>query len=727
MSRHFLNRAAFILNEEGEAGSGGGGGGGEGVRSGFDLTWVESKPLLYAGVACAVVCCFVSFRDLREHLSRLDYPVIQVLEMRIILMIPIYAVFSALSLIFMQWRFFFVTVRDTYESIVLYIFFMLMIAYCGGEGQLLRSLKAKRYKGMHPFPMCWIPSFPLDTAFYLRCKRWVLQCALIKPVCSFIAMVCHPIGIYNENNFKLNNVYTYTCVIVNFSLTWALYYLVLFEIECEKELHYAKTFLKFLCVKSIIFFSYWQSVVISLAVSAGLLYMGSNEDQQEEVSAVIQDLLMCFELLPVAFMHRAAFGRDKLDHEMAAVPVYMKNNNTGDLRTNVDTALNVRDIVDDTIGTIFYRRGKLVDQENADDEDTMDATMEGRANDAGTAAERRATAAAVASSAAAKEVGGGDIFARDPTLDELVRHAVMTDYGVRVDGVLHYDEESDRDERNRDMAYTDTDVILHRSRHENAGQDVRVDTDMLRSSQVQKQQQQQAFGTPQIYCVVCGRFDREMVRRRNGYKCKECVGTKSQSLLRHRQREALNENEEGARLDGITTRLGASTTMVSNGSVGPLSASAAGTATLSPPQTRLLAAGGGEGDEYGDDDDDHYVQPMPQQPDADLAGVQVTMLGETPSPAAVIVGGLNNLNQMLRNALLPEGLLGGGGGNSSSNAAAAGESVGGGNDGGQERTHRVRFAEDSAPTCRTCGQSTHMVPIANGKWRCAQCTANLGM
>lgn len=154
--------------------------------------------------------------------------------MRIILMIPIYAIFSALSLLFPTWQFFFGTVRDTYESFVLYMFFMLMIAYCGGEGQLLRSLKSKRYKGAHPFPMCWLPTFPLDTDFYLRCKRWVLQCALIKPICSFIAMILAPTGLYREGHFTIDNVYTYTCILVNFSLTWALYYLVLFEIECEK-------------------------------------------------------------------------------------------------------------------------------------------------------------------------------------------------------------------------------------------------------------------------------------------------------------------------------------------------------------------------------------------------------------------------------------------------------------------------------------------------------------
>ncbi|KPI83509.1 hypothetical protein ABL78_7452 [Leptomonas seymouri] len=632
--------------------------------SGFDLTWVNNKALMYAAMICAVICCFISFGDLRDHLSRFDYPQIQKLEMRIIMMIPIYAFFSAISLLMPRWRFFFETVRDTYESFVLYIFFMLMVSYCGGEGELLRSLKRKRYKGMHPFPMCYIPSFPLDTSFYLRCKRWVLQCALVKPVVSFIAMVAHPLGIYNEDNFKLNNVRTYTCIIVNISLTMALYYLVLFEIECEKELHYAKTFLKFLCVKSIIFFSYWQSVAVSVAASAKIVCLGGTEADRELNSAIIQDLLMCFELLPVAFLHRAAFGREKLDEEMAAVPVYMKDTNTGDLRSNMDTALDVNDIIDDTFGTIFFRKGKLVDQENVSDDEEDYGQAAGNADGGGDGGP--------ASNAASASPSGGmnpysfatnaESLARDPTLEELVRHAIATDYGVRADGILHYDDDSDREERNQDMNFADTDVILHRSKYAAAAQDVRVDKDLLRSHQVA-----QSSATPQIYCVVCGRFDREMVRRRSGYKCKECVGTKSESLLLQRQREASNRGAATLSMPKHgrgSGRLGHNTSAVV---VETLDDAQGGGAASLPDTTAdadeaerhasagLLATAASRSPPPDDDDDDDglYVQPIPAEANADLVGVarvpqDSSATARLTAPATALAEGFSSLQQVLR-------------------------------------------------------------------------------
>ncbi|EAN98367.1 hypothetical protein C3747_44g156 [Trypanosoma cruzi] len=496
---------------------------------GLDMTWALNPNLTYAAGVCVAIACIISFADLRDHLARFDYPQLQVLVLRIIAMIPIYGLFSLLSLVLLDMRFFLETIRDTYESFVLYMFFILLLKYCGGEGQLLRSLKAKRYKGVHLFPFCWLPTYPLDTAFYLRCKRWVLQCALIKPLCSFLAMLLNPLGVYVVGKFTLNNAYTYLSIIMNFSLTVSLYYLVLFEVELEKELHYAKPFLKFLCIKTIIFFSFWQSVMVNMLLKVQLLYTGETEHERENVSAAIEDLLMCFETLPVALLHRAAFGRSKLDEEMAAVPMYMKDENNNNIRSNIDTALSINDVIEDTIATIFYRRGKLVDQENTEDDYANE-------NERGNGSKKRGGGAAAVPEADDGFVEAVVAYGRDPTLEELVHHAIASDYGVRADGLLHYDDDSDREERNRDMNFADTDVIMRRTRYEEASEAVKVDTDLLQSHQLQLQ-----TNTPQIYCVVCGRFDREMVRRKNGYKCKECIGVKSKVLLRTYQQEVLEQ------------------------------------------------------------------------------------------------------------------------------------------------------------------------------------------
>ena len=121
---------------------------------------------------------------------------------------------------------------------------------------------------------------------------------------------------------------------------------------------------------------------------------------------------------------------------------------------------------------------------------------------------------------------------RDPTVDELVKYAVLEDKGTRADGFLHYDEDSEREENNRDLFYTDTDVITRRHKG-NDGQGAQVSVD-------------KTVAGPAAYCIVCGRFDREMVRRRSGYKCKECVGNKGKSALKEKQKEKHAEDNDGS-------------------------------------------------------------------------------------------------------------------------------------------------------------------------------------
>jgi hypothetical protein len=59
-------------------------------------------------------------------------------------------------------------------------------------------------------------------------------------------------------------------VLDNISFTIALYYLVLFYEVLAEDLKYYKPLAKFLVIKSVIFFAFWQGVTISLLVSFGM-------------------------------------------------------------------------------------------------------------------------------------------------------------------------------------------------------------------------------------------------------------------------------------------------------------------------------------------------------------------------------------------------------------------------------------------------------------------------
>jgi hypothetical protein len=83
-------------------------------------------------------------------------------------------------------------------------------------------------------------------------KYWTWQFVVIRPVCSILIITLQLLGMYPSWVS-----WTFT-IILNFSVSMALYALVLFYHLFAKELAPHKPLAKFLCIKGIVFFSFWQ-------------------------------------------------------------------------------------------------------------------------------------------------------------------------------------------------------------------------------------------------------------------------------------------------------------------------------------------------------------------------------------------------------------------------------------------------------------------------------------
>ena len=83
---------------------------------------------------------------------------------------------------------------------------------------------------------------------------------------------------------------------------------------------------KFLCVKGVLFFSFWQSVIISILVAAGAITKLGPYTDAEHISVGLTDTLICLEMPFFAIAHMYAFSHtDYIDSKVsyvARMPMY---------------------------------------------------------------------------------------------------------------------------------------------------------------------------------------------------------------------------------------------------------------------------------------------------------------------------------------------------------------------------------------------------------------------
>ncbi|KAK7945003.1 hypothetical protein WMY93_000731 [Mugilogobius chulae] len=161
----------------------------------------------------------------------------------------------------------------------------------------------------HLPPLCCCPPWPMGEVLLLRCKLGVLQYTVVRPVTTVIALICQLCGVYDEGNFSSKNAWTYLVIFNNISQLFAMYCLVLFYRALRDELSPIRPVGKFLCVKMVVFVSFWQAVFIALLVKIGVISEEHTWDWKsvEAVATGLQDFVICVEMFLAAIAHHFSF------------------------------------------------------------------------------------------------------------------------------------------------------------------------------------------------------------------------------------------------------------------------------------------------------------------------------------------------------------------------------------------------------------------------------------
>ncbi len=285
-----------------------------GVPAGMSFANVtQGELVLYStSGALAALAILLSGHLMLRHLVHWTEPRAQIPIVRIVMMIPVYALMSWLAIVLAPYAIYFDLIRDAYESLVLYEFFRLLqhhfleeapraLGVAEADATLadyLRQYEATPW----PFPLCLAPLLVPDHRFFGVVRGCLLQYVLLKPVLSFMAVLLSIRGQYHAGRLDWHDGYLWIQVVLNLSICLALYMLLVFYRLVSRVVARRNALWQLLSIKILIFFIFWQSLAISVLCFFGLVPpLGAWDVARTQLT--LENALICGEMCALSVAH----------------------------------------------------------------------------------------------------------------------------------------------------------------------------------------------------------------------------------------------------------------------------------------------------------------------------------------------------------------------------------------------------------------------------------------
>lgn len=326
----------------------------------------------------------ISVANITHQYLNLCKPKLQLCICRILTMIPVYAVISYVSYMFVDYAVPLNILRDCYEGYVMFSFLQLLVLYMGGDQVVLSVLESQKIKAEiwphHHFNHSLsIVGFASTTGsvgsneeeisvnivdicpdyfcekrdnlddvsidsnifksgqtgsqrlkiarFYTFIKLGVLQFVILKPISALISLFLESVGLYGPGSFSLKRGFLYIAILNSVSVSLSVYSLFLLYISMSEQLAPIRPVLKFFCIKLIIFMSFWQSIILSILSYSGIY------PNEPNYTVKLHNWLLTIEMTACAVLYGIAFTIKKdFKNYIESRQGYVKNDsNVGSL------------------------------------------------------------------------------------------------------------------------------------------------------------------------------------------------------------------------------------------------------------------------------------------------------------------------------------------------------------------------------------------------------------
>ncbi|KAI0090503.1 organic solute transporter Ostalpha-domain-containing protein [Irpex rosettiformis] len=270
-------------------------------------------------IAAAAVSFWLMHKHLRWYTNKKEQRYI----IRILLMVPLYAIISTASFLFWNHSTPLLLVRDCYEAIVLTSFFYLLLLYISPDPEQQKDVFRKHglshfndrlrlANGEPPrnwmFPFGRLKARPQDGLYFLQMMKWgVLQYCVVRPITTLAAVILDYVGLYCEDSWSPGWGHLYISVIVSISVSVSMYCLIQLYVCVSSFLAPQKPLLKMFAIKAVVFLTFWQATFLSLLATFGFIkdtqYMTA-----ENINIGIGAIAETVEMTLFAILHVKAFS-----------------------------------------------------------------------------------------------------------------------------------------------------------------------------------------------------------------------------------------------------------------------------------------------------------------------------------------------------------------------------------------------------------------------------------
>ncbi|TQD77311.1 hypothetical protein C1H46_037134 [Malus baccata] len=248
----------------------------------MDLSTMDRGQLTLLGSAgCVMLTVHFTLQLLSQHLFYWKNPKEQKAIIIIILMAPIYAVDSFVGLLDIKgsktFFMFLDSIKECYEALVIAKFLALMYSYL--KISISKNIVPDEIKGReihHSFPM---------TLFQVRASHRSAKPPDPEATQILDVAICH----HTPSLFCFDDNSTGTGAVP------------------QLELAPHSPLAKFLCIKGIVFFVFWQGVVIDILAAVGVIRSHHFWLDVEHVEEAIQNVLICLEMVVFSVLQQYAY------------------------------------------------------------------------------------------------------------------------------------------------------------------------------------------------------------------------------------------------------------------------------------------------------------------------------------------------------------------------------------------------------------------------------------